>query len=210
MYLSEQMRRRGVKLRERTPGPIREVEARGLQEMSARLRAQAGNREQREREEVMSVAMAQPHRRDAGKYDPNDGTELGRFCKRHWRDPDVIRDRRLAGEAYAQVVADERVAQGLPDRQWSPSGVPSDEMTPEQLEARKYDAVARRRKAEEAIREVDDKSVRVMERLCYEDAPIGLDDEGRAVNALWKLAVFFNYDRPGYHDKAIDPRKNRW
>ena len=204
MYLSEAMRKRGVKLRERTTGPIREVEARGLQEVAGRIRAQRANREQREREEIMSVAMAQPHRRVAEKYDPLDGTELGRFVKRHWIDNDVRRARLLAGEQYAQVIDDERLAQGLDGRNMSSAPHAPETLTFEQAQALKEAKVIKRRNAEDVIREVDDKSVRVMERLCYDDLPIGMNDEGRAVNALWKLSVHFGYERIGYHDRAVD------
>ena len=205
MYLSEAMKRKGVRLRERTPGPIKEGEAKGLQEFSSRIRAQRANREQREMEEVMSVAMAQPHR-VGGAYDPNDGTELGRLCKRLWNDLDTIRDRRLAGEAYAQVVDDERLAQGLTGRNMSSAPHVPTELTYEQAQAIKEAKIIKRRNAEDVIREVDNLTVRVMERLCYDDLPIPAHHEDRVRNALWKLAIHFGFERPTRHDWAVDRR----
>ena len=70
---------------------------------------------QRKREDVMSVAMNQPHRIGVSPF-PDDAwmaTALGRFCRAHWRDKDTQRGYwGQVGERYAQLVDAERIARG--------------------------------------------------------------------------------------------------
>ena len=51
----------------------------------------------------MAVALAQPHRRGR-RYDPLDGTALGRFVRTAHSDRDLQQSRFAAGKAYAEII----------------------------------------------------------------------------------------------------------
>ena len=148
---------------------------------------------QRKREDVMSVAMAQPHRIGVSPF-PDDAwmaTALGRFCRAHWRDKDTQRDYWGHGERYAQLVDAERIARGDPPRQCAEVQTAGSPLTLEEARERRAEADGRLRDAEDEMREVDAQAVAAVRTLAWEELDIPARLHGRAYNALWKLSVHF-------------------
>jgi hypothetical protein len=152
-------------------------------------------REQETEAKVMSTAKWHPHRRASGSVDPMDGSPLGRLIKAHFSDDDDRKRYFWAGLLYGHLVDNFQVASGHAAREWGKAPVAPTELTIAEADERREKARIALEKAEEAIREVDNRSVSVMRALCYEDLEIAGRDVGRARNALYKLAVHFKIVR---------------
>ena len=119
--------------------------------------------EQREQEEVMAVALAQPHRQ--GNQDPRLESALGRLCAAHRLGDHCYR----AGVEYRNIVLESLRAQGLPVLGWAPGSNGYDAMDPEQLMARKELARRRERDADLILIGLGPRLPRIMADLCYRD-----------------------------------------
>lgn len=152
--------------------------------------------------QIMAVALAQPHRRGIPSA-PSFAwltTALGQFCRRHWRNEDAMREHWLVGEWFAQLIDAERIARGFTPRQCAEAATLGSSMSiEERLEVREATADALRQ-AEAAIREVDDRAVRAVHRVTWDDLPPIPTDEGRVYNGLFKLRRHF---------EALDTRSRR-
>ena len=149
----------------------------------------------------MAVALAQPHRRQYGR-DEMAATALGRFCIKSFpKDEGTRRGRYHAGLMYAETLDNERVAQGFAPRLFGLSADgPISNLTFEQLKARKDLAIIKLQNANGVLRDVSHKAIRIMGQLCYEDREIGASDEAQAIGALYKLALHFVLEKPGFHE----------
>jgi hypothetical protein len=143
-----------------------------------------------------AVVLSQPHRK--GSDSLLSGSALGRFCLRRWRNESARQENWDVGERYAQLIDQERISMGLHPRQkaeietYGIGGMTVAEQHEFRAEARAY-----LRDAEAAIREVDDRTVRIIRSLAYDDMDLRQDDEGRAYNGMYKLRIHFEaVDRP--------------
>ncbi len=183
--------------REKSP-IVFSTEGRGIVE-SRRLRQTPA--EQREEERIKSVAWNQPGRRDAENPDDRDhGSALGRFCLRWYRDADLRFTRRRAGEQFAELVDEERVARGLHPRQTSASLARVECLDDDKLLERKEAAVRRLKEAEAAIRDGGHASVSAAYELAYHDRDIPDEGELWASNALYHLSTFFKLEKRPFRD----------
>jgi hypothetical protein len=150
-------------------------------------------REIEDEAKIMSVALNQPHW--IGKtYHPSNGwmsTSLGCFCRDHWTSRETQKDYWDIGDRYAQIIDDERIARGLTPRQCAAAADPPKETTDEERADARRKAERALRDAEDEIRMVDNKAVRVLQRLCWDDLDIAANDVGRAFNGLYRLSVHF-------------------
>lgn len=140
--------------------------------------------------EARAVVLSQPHRK--GSDSLLSGCALGRFCLRRWRNDGARQEHMDVGERYAQLIDRERISVGLHPRQKAESetyGLGGMTIA-EQMEFR-VEAKADLREAEAAIREVDDRTVRIVRSLAYDDLDLRADDEGRAYHGLYKLRTHF-------------------
>jgi hypothetical protein len=112
-----------------------------------------------------------------------------------------------AGEAYDQIVRDSKIALGLPYLGQS-GGTEMAVMTPEQLDARKELAMMRRKRADEALREIKYALPGLMERFVYEQREPSPYDEDILRHGLWKIANEFGMLERGVHDlkRGVDER----
>jgi hypothetical protein len=150
------------------------------------------------RADAVSVALAQPHR--AGSDDPLSGSALGRYCLRRW--PGDHRrgfreDRCEAGNRYAIVIDNDRVACGMAPRLYGETGK-GGELDDAQLRARRVECAKARADAEAQIRDIP-RAVPVMSRLCWEDREYGPYDEDVVFHALYRLAMHFGIQKRGFH-----------
>ena len=142
-----------------------------------------------EEREARSVALDQPHRR--GSDSPMSGFALGRFCLRHWADEGTQRDYCDIGERYARLIDVERLDRGERARQNAELDTyPEPRTVAEQMERRERSAAAVR-EAEDAIRQVDLSTVRILRSLAYDDHDLPAWQEGRAYAGLYKLKIHF-------------------
>ena len=169
--------------------------------ISDTLRTLQERREAAERAEAQSVALAQPHRQ--GRVDECFGTPLGRFCEARW--PGEVREawrKKMfaAGECYDQIVRDSKIALGLPYLGQA-GGAEGSSLTEAQIEARKELALRRRKRADEALREIKLGLPALLERFVYEQRDLGPYDEDLAAHGLWKIANEFGLLEKGVHDR---------
>jgi hypothetical protein len=150
-------------------------------------------------QEIMGVALDQPHRRGISSH-PADAwmlTALGRFCTANWRDRDTQWSHWRYGDRYAQLIDADRIARGWPPRQCaaaSPLGEPST----------LQEAIDRRQRAANAILEANEEMMIVSRdaagtiyRLAWEDMGISEKLYRIAFNALYRLRVHFErVDKP--------------
>lgn len=156
-----------------------------------------------QRAEAQSVALSQPHR--AGSDDPLAGYALGRYCLRRWpvmlvngqdARKDIRECRAEAGNRFAQAIDNDRVARGFAPRLYGESGH-FGELSPEEMAKRRDECARARAEAEAAIRDIHDRSVAVMTRLCWEDRELGSYDDDLVMHALYRLARHFEIERRG-------------
>lgn len=153
--------------------------------------------EEAERRDALSVALAQPERRDAGSTaDASEagsptsrlGEPLGRFCARQWpRDADWADSMYRAGCAYDKIIRDSLIAMGLPYIGQA-GGEGGEPLTDAQLRARKEVALANRKRADETLIRVHPRCARRMEALVYDKRDASPYDEGVLRNGLYALA----------------------
>jgi hypothetical protein len=137
------------------------------------------------REDAVSVALAQPHRR--GSDDPRLSEPLGRFVAVHRLRPECYE----AGNRYAEIVKEAKSASGFNVAGWAPGGQGDCDMTDAQRQARKELALSRREKADAELRSVMARAPRVMERLCYDQSEPSPYDESLIRHCLFVLSDFF-------------------
>jgi hypothetical protein len=166
------------------------------------------DREAAEQREIMAVALAQPHRRDA-EY-PNDERlegPLGRFVAKIWDRKDELYSACFrAGCDYRKDVNSARVAHGFVVEGFEPAklGLPIslDYPTPAQIAAQQaviaeLDRVVAR--ANETLVEVHYRLPRAMERLCCTLLDPSPYDEDMLRAGLWRLAGHY-----GLLDRGIN------
>jgi hypothetical protein len=142
----------------------------------------------RERADILSVALAQPHRR--GNDDPKLSTALGRFCAAH--EPRLGIHCWLAGIRYAEIVREAKKAQGFYVHGWSPKEG-GGELSEEELEARKDLALIRLREGQSVLRTIMPRLPSAMERLVYDELEPSPYDRGVLVAGLVNLALEWGY-----------------
>lgn len=151
--------------------------------------------------EAKSVALAQPHRR--GSDLDLDGTALGRFCRSHWAHDDrTLISRYDAGGKYAELVDKDRGVHGLSVRKCSIE-IASETvlMTDEERDAYCDLCRIKRENAEAVMIPIAPgrRAVNVVYALAYDDRELSGRDHGVAINALYRLAVHFGWERVGFH-----------
>jgi hypothetical protein len=152
-----------------------------------------------ERDRVMAVALAQPHRIGVSAHhdDAWMASALGRFCRVHWRDKGTQHDRWNDGERYAQLIDAERISRGLTPRQCAESSTAGSQLTLEEMYARRSDASHALRAATEAMFQADPQAPRAVRDLAWEDQCIPARLNGRAYHGLYLLSVHFErLDKP--------------
>lgn len=184
-----------IRVRELPPSIIASSEARGLSGQTM-----LSQRQQDDEDAIKSVAANNPDRKGLGEKAEEQmaGSVFGRFVLSHYSDEDDRRRRFWAGLLYAQKVDNFQVASGLAARQWGKSPIGVSEITVKEAKKRKDDALEELERVRDVIREVDILAVGIMDRLCYDDQSIFDRQVGRALNALYKLSVFFKLEKRGY------------
>lgn len=162
-------------------------------------RSSLSSREIRERDAIMAVAMAQPHR--VGVSDlPSDAwmaSALGRFCRSHWRDRDTQHARWQDGERYAQLIDAERISRRFPPRQCAQADTTGSQLTLAEMYERRAEAAHALCEAEDAMRQADPKAPPAIRMLAWEDQCIPARLNGLAFHALYLLSVHFErLDKP--------------
>lgn len=142
-------------------------------------------KEEADQREVMSVVLAQPHRR--GARNERLGTALGRFCVEH--KPHALGDHLFAaGERYGEIIRQFKNAMGFQVPGWAPSDGGYEILTDAQAQAKKELAIRRKKEAEEIIIAIIPRAPRALERLTFDDLPPSPYDEGLIVACLVRLA----------------------
>ena len=152
------------------------------------------------RADAVSVVLSQPHR--GGVDDRLAGSALGRYCLRRWPGDarrEMREGRHEAGNRYAQVIDDDRVARGMAPRLYGQAGV-GGEQTDQQLRARRELCAQKRADAEWQIRDLHSRAVTVMDRLCWEDRECGPYDEDLVFHALYRFAKHFGIEKRTFHE----------
>lgn len=139
--------------------------------------------EQRETEETMSTAIAQPHRR--GSEDRRLSEPLGRLIAASRLRSDLYD----VGEAFAVVVYNARRAQGL----GGPPGAPPDDGYPElsdkEIETRNELSIMRRKEAEDMLWRLDRRLPGLMIELCVDQLEQPLYRHQMLIDGLMVLGV---------------------
>jgi hypothetical protein len=169
------------------------------------LSARQTPREEAERREIMSVALAQPHR--AGSSDPRLATPLGRFVENSWPRTDRLYFACYrAGCDYAKDVSAAKTARGFTVEgcggEQTRQSLISDFPTFAQIAAQRaviaeLDRVVAR--ANETLIEVHARLPRAMERLCCTFGEPFPSDIGMLKNGLYRLAGHY-----GLLDRGIN------
>lgn len=167
--------------------------------------------ERAEREENLSLGMAQPHRREfANPESPWLSTPLGRFCYRTWSSDHSLRSACFgAGNDYATEIRQSRVARGffvegvavVPQGKGGCDG----DLTLDAIRSAKAAieaADAKVRRADEVLRGVFPRLPRAMERLCCSLDDPSPYDGGILQAGLWRLAGHY-----GLLDRGINSTK---
>ena len=159
----------------------------------------------RDRNEALSVALAQPHR--SGSDDAGLECELGRFCFRAWPtrwsdsgndlNADHRRDMFNAGLRYGEIVHQHRVLLGLGAGSKTQAEGGSVELTDAQLRAKVEAARIKRDDADAVLREIFSGAVSAMMRICVEERPLAPTQEDLAKHCLWRLALHFGIVKRG-------------
>lgn len=159
-----------------------------------------------ERTEVLSVALAQPHRRQyaanvsaeaskAGSAFARLSEPLGRLCAT----PQPSTGRPLgdhcwqAGQRYAEIVKEFKTAWGFEVGDWAPGSNGMEALTPEQIEARKQLAISRKKEADAVLTCIIPRLPRAMEKLCFDQLEPSPYDAGIIVNGLVNLANIWGF-----------------
>jgi hypothetical protein len=158
-----------------------------------------------EREEMLHVALTQPHRKGfanasaeaskAGSSFSRLSEPLGRLCAT----PQPSTGRPLgdhcwqAGQRYAEIVKEFKTAWGFDVEGWAPGSNGMEPFTPEQIEARKQLAISRKKEADEVLTRIIPRLPRAMERLCYDQLEPSIYDASAIVNGLVKLAKIWGF-----------------
>jgi len=148
-------------------------------------------------EDVMSVALSQPHRRGfprdaaeaakAGSEASRLSEPLGRLCARHRLREELWH----AGCDYAVIVRNAKSAMGFDVAGLMPAEWPGPPLTDAQLDAVKELALQRLDNANAALRRVIERLPRVMERICFDQLEPYPNDEAIIGHGLLVLADLF-------------------
>jgi hypothetical protein len=155
-------------------------------------------KEQKERDEILSVALNQPHRR--GSDDKKLCDPLGRFCSsRRLRD-----ECHAAGVRYAEIVGEAKTAQGFRVPGWQPGFAGFEALTDEQKQARKEAALMRLKSANAAISPINYKLPWILEQFCFFQLELPWEREYVVELGLARLADHFGLiDRGINRDRAF-------
>jgi hypothetical protein len=147
--------------------------------------------EEAERRDAVSVALKQPHKPSIDN--PRRSEPLGRFCAllpistgdRCWQ----------AGQRYAEIVREHKTARGFDVLGWAPSDRGYSGVTPEQLEARRDLAIARKHEADRELNHLSSRLPRVLELLCYDQREPIASDRDATIKGLISLANLWGFGR---------------
>lgn len=158
------------------------TEARGLRSHSRPVKDDLPTREQKERAEIMSIAIAQPHRR--GSDDIRLSEPLGRFCAVH-----KLREALYeAGCDYAVIIRQAKTARGFNVHGFSPAQG-EQALTEKQIEAIREAAIMRERKANDILRGIMPRLPNAMEAICYDQREPSHYNYDIIRHGLWALSV---------------------
>lgn len=150
--------------------------------------------EDRETEDTMSVAVAQPHRR--GSLDPWAGEPLFIFVTVHGLSFGLYK----AGEEYDKVLRRAKVARGFA----VPGNIPPADvitLTPAQIEAMREAAILREIEFSGILRAIMPRLPRVLERLCFDKLTPSPYDTGIIKHGLLALAAKYRFLDRGINDE---------
>ena len=152
--------------------------------------------------DVLSVALAQPHRRPVGGLGDNSKgmipdprserleSVLWRFCA-NWKPRPLGDHCYQAGVRYAEIVREYKNRMGFNVSGWSPSDRGYEELTDEQLQAKKELAKKRKAEADCVLIAIIPRAPRVAEWACYDEREVSPYDEHLLFNCLMALSDFF-------------------
>jgi len=144
--------------------------------------------EARERESIMAVVRAQPHRRALDDTDDNRaGDPLWDYCQRQRVKPGMY----AAGVEYGAVVRQYRAAIDAPATGLVSGSSDGDRLTEDQRAAAVALAKRRRQDADAVLIGIIHRAPSVMADLCCDLRPWRPNDVGVIYNALYRLAVHF-------------------
>lgn len=148
-----------------------------------------GDKAARERAEMQSLVLAQPHRR--GNPSRKAGSPLWEFCEVRWgRDADWAHKMFMAGCDYEQIVRDSLLARGLPCLGQQGKNDSSCGKTEAELKAERERAIMKRNDADAELTKIARRARDVMENVCYWQREPGPYDEGILAHGLYKIAVW--------------------
>jgi hypothetical protein len=150
---------------------------------------------QREQEDIMSVGLAQPHRR--GSLEPRAGEPLFEFCAAHALAAFCYD----AGAQYEQALRQAKAAKGFLVPGLFP-GENDGNLSQKQIEAMREASILRERKLSGLLRQIMPRAPAVMERLCFDQLPWSIYDESLIKQCLLALA-----DGLGLIDRGINAEK---
>jgi hypothetical protein len=149
-------------------------------------------------DEIMSVALAQPHRRGVSSH-PADAwqtTALGRLTRLLWS-WESAKEHWIVGERFARLVDAERIARGFTPRQCAEIVTSGSSMTDEEKKEARQVAEGALNEAKAAIRAIDGEAVQILYQLAWEDRDAPRSEERHAYNGLYALRLHFEaVDRP--------------
>jgi len=144
--------------------------------------------EARERESIMAVVRAQPHRRALEDTDDKRaGDPLWDYCQRQRVKPGMY----AAGVEYGAVVRQYRASIDAPATGLVSDPGDGDRLTDDQRAAAVALAKRRRQDAYAVLVTIIHRAPSVMADLCCDLRPWRPNDEGLIYNALYRLAVHF-------------------
>ena len=167
---------------------------RHLLEVSKQWRdAKRPKREDQERADALSVALAQPHRR--GNEDPQDNrleSPLGRFCAAEGLHGDLYR----AGCRYREVVLEARQAMGLKNSGWNPgSSGYTEGMNDKQAARRAKETREREEEWDRALKRVALNLPSLMRNLCVLEIEHNQQDRKLLIDGLVALETISSQER---------------
>jgi hypothetical protein len=170
------------------------TEAHGLPSLQKMKDAQS-ERERREQADVMSVALAQPHRRGisaaesqrAGGRGLRLTTPLGRFCEANHLADGLYQ----AGIQYGEVCRAGKSAKGFIAHKAGEQLGFGSSLTDAQIAAMNEAAMMRWASAEAVLRQIMQRLPAAMERMCFDDRDPSFYDRDLLKNGLFRLAIHF-------------------
>ena len=147
-------------------------------------------KEEETREEVLSTALQQPHRR--GNDDPRLESPLGRLCVLLGLSSDLYG----AGVRYREIVLEARQAMGLPNPGWSAgkSGF-TDGMDDKQVAERREKADKSQDESDAVLRRIARGLPSLMKNLCVFEIDAIRSDHRHLVDGLIELQALYSAGR---------------